>query len=1076
MNEEEEAEEKKGGPATTAPQRQPLLSHQTSSSVSPSPQQQLQHHHHSTTTSPAAPTAHLSNAAVAETSETMSKQSTTAVILFYKYHPLSNDFAVTEIYRSALERLCVALHLTGRILVGSSRTEGLNGTLAGASPDVRTFTAALCGSDGNTVQNESGAKDESQPTQATTSAAAHEALLRFRIESRDFFHSINTPELQMEPSDFKWSVVVAAEAAATITPDRNELFPDLRVKLVSELIGSGGILCDIPLEETSVGYLTPHQWHDELLQLQQQKKGNYDDDDDDEDNKKNNKAVLIDCRNAKEYAIGHFEGALDPKTTTFAQFPQWVHDNEHLLANKIVYMYCTGGIRCEKASAYVRRTIPSVRDVKHLKGGIHKYLEEYGGHEPPSSNDCNDNKVGNSNHSTLWKGRNFVFDGRGAASADETRQGRDGGNGNSNSNSNSVELQHPVDDSTTVVGRCLVCHQPHDTFDPHNVCTVCREPTLVCDTCQAKLSEFHCKEHFSWNHCYFSNLMRFTVDELRQQRSDLTVLLESFAIGRKFKSKRKTLSKQIGKIDDELQLRQGTPEAPPVTGTTALTCRHCHQEGCSGRCWGFFGLKRKEVLAEQRQQTNSIKGVKVPKVGPLLGSLQENTPARALKEQRKEAQLQEVSHLRLSLPPSAYRDSETGVRVPPCTTRILQCFAKGKWCGQSVVSVVKHEFAELARPATLQKILQQGLLRVNDATVDPITAADVKIRIHDVIGRIVHWHEPPVLVPASIQVTPVSLPTRVVEAYKLRPGSQVYVCNKPASVPVHPAGPYLANTLTLMVEAQETFPPLSLSPLHRTDRVTSGLTLCSDDSSLSRLFHTCMTNGQVRKLYLAQVRGRFYVRSPGDAAEATPISLSIGRCVWVGEVLQIEAAIETADPANGLRAATAKGKPSCSHFRLVSYDPVADTSLVACFPITGRNHQLRVHLQLLGYPILGDVQYGGPRWGSAALDRIVTDLMQHAIADDNQRLPSLTDDTVRAAKRACTCCLHGVEGAFTKAQLLQGGHAIRLHALCYQLTVLAPKTAGDSLAPLGVVDFGVDPPDWAGSLDIAALKTTLWQV
>ena len=67
------------------------------------------------------------------------------VILFYKYHPLSPDAQVTEIYRSSLERLCRSLALCGRILVGCSRTEGINGTLAGEYSNVLAFTYALLG-------------------------------------------------------------------------------------------------------------------------------------------------------------------------------------------------------------------------------------------------------------------------------------------------------------------------------------------------------------------------------------------------------------------------------------------------------------------------------------------------------------------------------------------------------------------------------------------------------------------------------------------------------------------------------------------------------------------------------------------------------------------------------------------------------------------------------------------------------------------------------------------------------------------------------------------------------------------
>ena len=114
--------------------------------------------------------------------------------------------------------------------------------------------------------------------------------------------------------------------------------------------------------------------------------------------------ILIDCRNTKEFQIGHFPNAIDPNTTTFAQFPNWVQQNAGKLAHKKVLMYCTGGIRCEKASQYIRGQVDGVQSVQHLKGGIHKYLELYGS-------------------DGLWKGKNFVFDGRGATSGAETKSG-----------------------------------------------------------------------------------------------------------------------------------------------------------------------------------------------------------------------------------------------------------------------------------------------------------------------------------------------------------------------------------------------------------------------------------------------------------------------------------------------------------------------------------------------------------------------------------------------------------------------------------------------------------------------------
>jgi len=103
--------------------------------------------------------------------------------------------------------------------------------------------------------------------------------------------------------------------------------------------------------------------------------------------------ILIDTRNDYEVEIGSFEGAINPDTKTFRDFPKWVADNEdNLRVKKKVAMFCTGGIRCEKASSYMKQR--GFDEVYHLKGGILKYLETI------------------QEDSSLWNGDCFVFDQR----------------------------------------------------------------------------------------------------------------------------------------------------------------------------------------------------------------------------------------------------------------------------------------------------------------------------------------------------------------------------------------------------------------------------------------------------------------------------------------------------------------------------------------------------------------------------------------------------------------------------------------------------------------------------------------
>jgi len=107
--------------------------------------------------------------------------------------------------------------------------------------------------------------------------------------------------------------------------------------------------------------------------------------------------IVIDTRNDYEVAIGSFERAVDPGTRTFRDFPAWFRDHRDELAGKKVAMFCTGGIRCEKATAFLKAE--GLDEVFHLKGGILNYLE----HVPAAE--------------SLWRGECFVFDERVAVGA-----------------------------------------------------------------------------------------------------------------------------------------------------------------------------------------------------------------------------------------------------------------------------------------------------------------------------------------------------------------------------------------------------------------------------------------------------------------------------------------------------------------------------------------------------------------------------------------------------------------------------------------------------------------------------------
>ncbi|WP_419147965.1 rhodanese-related sulfurtransferase [Pseudoalteromonas 'SMAR'] len=148
-----------------------------------------------------------------------------------------------------------------------------------------------------------------------------------------------------------------------------------KVKLKKEIVTMG--VQGIDPKEVVGTYVKPQEWNDLIS---------------DPD------VVLVDTRNDYEIEIGTFKNAIDPKTKTFREFPKWAKENLNPEQHKKVAMFCTGGIRCEKSTAYMKEQ--GFEEVYHLEGGILKYLEEVPKEE------------------TMWEGECFVFDNRVAVDHD----------------------------------------------------------------------------------------------------------------------------------------------------------------------------------------------------------------------------------------------------------------------------------------------------------------------------------------------------------------------------------------------------------------------------------------------------------------------------------------------------------------------------------------------------------------------------------------------------------------------------------------------------------------------------------
>jgi RluA family pseudouridine synthase len=186
-----------------------------------------------------------------------------------------------------------------------------------------------------------------------------------------------------------------------------------------------------------------------------------------------------------------------------------------------------------------------------------------------------------------------------------------------------------------------------------------------------------------------------------------------------------------------------------------------------------------------------------------------------------------------------------------------------------------------------------------------------------------HRHEPPV-------------PAEPVTA--IHDDDTVLVVNKPAGMPVHPCGRYRHNTVLGILGHTQGY--WNLCVTHRLDRQTSGVLLFAKSPAAAERVRGEMVSHKVKKTYLACVRGQFPEAATCDLSIAMS-NARIGVC--------------RADPE--------KGKPAQTEFIRLRYNEADNTSLVRCTPKTGRMHQIRVHLQCLGHPIVDDNVYARPEWG-----------------------------------------------------------------------------------------------------------------
>lgn len=247
-------------------------------------------------------------------------------------------------------------------------------------------------------------------------------------------------------------------------------------------------------------------------------------------------------------------------------------------------------------------------------------------------------------------------------------------------------------------------------------------------------------------------------------------------------------------------------------------------------------------------------------------------------------------------------------------------YCKQRWRDRKILDVFLDEFRE-KDPETYRKAIANGQVTLNKKP----TTIDLVVKNGDLISHRCHRHEP------AVSLRPIKI---VFE------DENVIAIDKPSGIPVHPTGRYRYNTITKIFQHEF---GKTVHPCNRLDRLTLGLMFLGKNARGADFFVKQIRERNVRKEYIARVKGRFPV-----------------------EPVLVDQPLLTASPKHALNVVDVEnGKPAVTEFKRVSYDPASDTSIVKCHPLTGRTHQIRVHLQYIGHPIANDPIYSSEFvWGS----------------------------------------------------------------------------------------------------------------
>ncbi|CCF57104.1 hypothetical protein KAFR_0C01090 [Kazachstania africana CBS 2517] len=341
-------------------------------------------------------------------------------------------------------------------------------------------------------------------------------------------------------------------------------------------------------------------------------------------------------------------------------------------------------------------------------------------------------------------------------------------------------------------------------------------------------------------------------------------------------------------------------------------------------------------------------------------------------------------------------------------------FCKERWRDRKLIDIFLKEFRD--RDADYyRKTINMGNILVNNL---PSTLNTV-VKNGDLIVHKVHRHEP-------------AVPSKPIKT--VFENDKILVIDKTGGVPAHPNGRFRFNTVTKILERQKGY---AVHPCNRLDKATSGLMFLAKTPNGADEFADELKSRSVSKEYVARVVGEFPL---GDIVVDKPLK-SIAPKVSL----------------NGVCELTDIGaKYARTIFKRISYD--GNTSIVQCKPLTGRTHQLRVHLQYLGFPIANDPLYSNPKvWGQnlgkngeANFTTVISRLDEIGIkcATESWYFPISNADPPR--KEICDVC-----GTELPTDPNINELELWLHAYRYESNEL------DKLTGLKKWSYQTDLPEWA---------------